>query len=76
MSEPTVEDQAALAIVFDENIRELVRKHLKEALEDPTFMASMTDTYPLMDAAFRSAGANHAFIHGVKKAIVDQMHKY
>ena len=76
MSEPTVEDQAALAIVFEENIRELVRKHLKEALEDPAFMGSMANTYPIMDAAFRNAGGNHAFIHIIKQAIITQMNKY
>jgi hypothetical protein len=72
----TDEEQASMAIKLADNVRQLIRDEVKAALEDPAFMASMTNTHPLMDAAFRSAGANHAFIHGVKKAIVDQMHKY
>jgi hypothetical protein len=72
----SVEDQAALAIVFEENIRDLVRKHLRDALEDASFMGTLNNTYPLMDATFRYAGGNQSFINIVKQAIITQMNKY
>lgn len=75
MSDVNMEDQAALAIVFEENIRELVRKHLKAALEDYRFvheimignLASRLSTHMVMDGSFKTA---------VKAAIIEQMNKY
>jgi hypothetical protein len=76
MSDTSIEDQAALAIVFEENIRDLVRKHLRDALEDANFMGTLNNTYPLMDATFRYGGGNQSFINIVKQAIITQMQKY
>lgn len=76
MSDTSVEDQAALAIVFEENIRELVRKHLKVALEDPNFVGSL-NTFPLGQAITRNLNANdYNFQQAVKNVITQQMNKY
>jgi hypothetical protein len=72
----SVEDQAALAIVFEENIRDLVRKHLKAALEDMNFMVTV-NTYPMAEGVLRHLNpTNHNFQQAVKTAIVNQMNKY
>lgn len=77
MSETSVEDQAALAIVFEENIRELVRKHLKAALEDHMFMQGIGDSYPLTQTVMRSLTAgDYNFQQAVKQVIINQMQKY
>jgi hypothetical protein len=76
MSDVSVEDQAALAIVFEENIRDLVRKHLKAALEDMNFMATV-NTYPMAEGVLRHLNpTNLNFQQAVKTAIVNQMNKY
>lgn len=76
MSDTSIEDQAALAIVFDENIRDLVRKHLKAALEDPDFMAGV-NSYPLAQSVSRNLNANeYSFQNAVKTVISNQMNKY
>jgi len=72
----SIEDQAALAIVFEENIRDLVRKHLKAALEDMNFMATV-NTYPMAEGVLRHLNpTNLNFQQAVKTAIVNQMNKY
>lgn len=76
MSDTSIEDQAALAIVFDENIRDLVRKHLKAALEDPDFMAGV-NSYPLAQSVSRNLNANeYSFQNAVKAVISNQMNRY
>jgi len=72
----SIEDQAALAIVFEENIRDLVRKHLKAALEDPSFMIPLNGFY-LSEAAIRYLNpTNLNFQNAVKGVITQQMNKY
>ena len=76
MSDTSIEDQAALAIVFEENIRDLVRKHLKAALEDMNFMATV-NTYPMAEGVLRNLNPNnHLFQQAIKNVIVQQMNKY
>ena len=76
MSDVSTEDQAALAIVFEENIRELVRKHLKAALEDPNFILGL-NTFPLGQAITRNLnGSDYNFQQAVKTAMIHQMNKY
>lgn len=76
MSDTSIEDQAALAIVFDENIRDLVRKHLKAALEDPDFMGGL-NMYHLTQSASQYLNPNNtSFRNAVKTVILDQMNKY
>jgi hypothetical protein len=76
MSDVSIEDQAALAIVFEENIRDLVRKHLKAALEDMNFMVTV-NTYPMAEGVLRNLNPNnHLFQQAIKNVIVQQMNKY
>jgi hypothetical protein len=76
MSDTSIEDQAALAIVFEENIRDLVRKHLKAALEDMNFMVTV-NTYPMAEGVLRNLNPNnHLFQQAIKNVIVQQMNKY
>jgi hypothetical protein len=76
MSDVSTEDQAALAIVFEENIRELVRKHLKAALEDPNFIGGL-NTFLLGQAITRNLNASdYNFQQAVKNVITQQMNKY
>jgi len=76
MEEVDGKTQAELAIQLSDNVRELVRMHVRAALEDPSFMGTLSNTYPLMDATFRYAGGNQSFINIVKQAIITQMNKY
>lgn len=75
MSEPTVEDQAALAVVFEENIRELVRKHLKAALEDYEFMNTV-GMWAFAPRLIPSLPHDNLFQAAVRSVIVTQMQKY
>lgn len=76
MSDASIEDQAALAIVFDENIRDLVRKHLKAALEDPDFMGGL-NSYYLSEVMLRSVSPNNInFRNAVVNVITNQMDKF
>jgi hypothetical protein len=74
MSDTSPEDQAALAIVFEENIRELVRKHLKEALEDWGFLNSVY-MHPMAAVILGNLNTSTAFHNTVKNVIAHQMNK-
>jgi hypothetical protein len=68
--------QAELELQLSDNARELVRKHLKEALEDMNFMATV-NTYPMAEGVLRHLNpTNHNFQQAIKTAIVNQMNKY
>ena len=68
--------QAELELQLSDNVRELVRKHLKEALEDMNFMATV-NTYPMAEGVLRHLNpTNHNFQQAIKTAIVNQMNKY
>jgi hypothetical protein len=76
MEEVDGKTQAELAIQLSDNVRELVRKHLKAALEDMNFMATV-NTYPMAEGVLRHLNpTNHNFQQAVKTAIVNQMNKY
>lgn len=74
MSDPTLEDQAALAVVLDDKVRELVRRHLYDALHDPSFMDSI-NPYPLTTAVTRFISTDYNFQNAVKQVMINQMHK-
>jgi len=76
MSDVSVEDQAALAIVFEENIRDLVRKHLKDALEDPTFVGAINGYYLSQSTQRHFNAGDYNFQQAVKNVIAQQMNKY
>jgi len=68
--------QAELELQLSDNVRELVRKHLKEALEDPSFLTTVNSFY-ISDAAMRHmSSGNINFQQAVKQVIMSQMTKY
>ena len=76
MEEVDGKTQAELAIQLSDNVRELVRKHLKEALEDMNFMVTV-NTYPMAEGVLRNLNPNnHLFQQAIKNVIVQQMNKY
>lgn len=75
MSDTSPEDQATLAIVFEENVRELVRKHIREAFDDPYFIA----TLPIEFLHSKLEGRSYngiGFAQSVRDVIKAQMQKY
>ena len=76
MSNEATEDDAAMAFVLHGKIEELVRKHMKAALEDPNFMSGV-NSYPLAQSVSRNLNANeYAFQNAVKQVIMNQMNKF
>lgn len=72
--EPTLEDQAALAVVLDDKVRELVRRHLAEALQDATFMTAL-NPFPLSTLVANGLLHDYNFQSAVKQVMINQMHK-
>ncbi len=75
MSDTSIEDQAALAIVFDENIRDLVRKHVLDAFNDPNFIDYLAIDFLHRKLEIRSYGSG-SFAQAVRGVIAQQMNKY
>ena len=68
--------QAEMAIKLSDNVRELVRQHIKQALEDPSFMGSL-NAFNISEAAQRHLSpGNINFQSAVKSVIITQMNKY
>jgi len=68
--------QAEMAIKLSDNVRDLVRQHLKEALEDPEFIANV-NTYSMAEGVMRNVTASNLnFQMAVKNVILNQMQKY
>ena len=71
-----IEKQAEYSVLLDDKVRELVRRHLKEALEDPTFMGSVV-SHSLTQAVQRNLNPNdNNFQYAVKTVIANQMNKF
>lgn len=76
VSNEATEDDAAMAFVLHGKIEELVRKHLKAALEDPNFMGTV-NTFSLSQSVQRHMnGGDYNFQNAVKNVIAMQMQKY
>jgi len=76
MEEVDGKTQAELAIQLSDNVRELVRKHLKAALEDSNFMGGV-NTFSLSQSVQRHInGGDYNFQNAVKNVIAMQMQKY
>ncbi len=76
MDEVNGATQAEMAIRLSDNVRDLVRKHLQDALEDFSFMTSL-NSFPLSQAIMRHINENErGFQQAVKNVIVAQMNKY
>lgn len=74
MSDTSIEDQAALAIVFDENIRDLVRKHVLEAFNDPNFVDHLAIDFLYYKLEKRTYGGI-GFAEAVRDVMKAQMNK-
>jgi hypothetical protein len=70
-----IEKQAEVSVLLDDKVRELVRRHLKEALEDPNFMVSLYDRHPLQSAVFGNP-YDPVVVNTIKTVITNQMQKY
>ena len=76
MSNEATEDDAAMAFVLHGKIEELVRKHMRDALQDRNFLATI-NPYLLSEAVLQNLNSsNFAFQQAVKTIIVNQMNKY
>jgi hypothetical protein len=72
MSEVTTEEQAAMAVILDDKVRELVRKHLREALEDPSFVSSLA-AWNLTDVVCRHASTHSGFRAAVIQLLTQKL---
>lgn len=69
------EVQAAMSLKLMDSVKTLVRQHIREALEDPSFMGSINSFY-ISDAAMRHMHPNNInFQQAVKQVMVAQMQK-
>jgi hypothetical protein len=76
MAGVSIEKQAEYSVLLDDKVRELVRRHIKEALEDPSFMGGLNGYY-ISEATMRNLNpSNHLFQQAIKNVIVQQMNKY
>jgi hypothetical protein len=70
------EVQAAMSLKLEENVRDLVRRELKAALEDYSFIGGL-NTFPLGQAITRNLNASdYNFQQAVKNVIAQQLSKY
>jgi hypothetical protein len=76
MEEVDGKTQAEMAIKLSDNVRDLVRMHVKEALEDMNFVGCL-NTFPLAQSTQRHLNASeYTFQNAVKTVIANQMNKY
>lgn len=76
MDEVDAATQAEMALKLSDNVRDLVRKHMKEALEDPEFTQSL-HIHHLSKVITHSLNANeYSFQQAVRSVIVNQMNKF
>lgn len=68
------EEQAAAAIKLADNVRNLIRSEIKEALEDPQFWWGI-NRYAVESALFSNSTATN-FRDAVRSVIKEQMEKY
>jgi hypothetical protein len=76
MEEVDAATQAEMAVKLSDNVRDLVRMHIKEALEDMNFVGSL-NSFPLAQSTQRHFNAgDYTFQQAVKNVILTQMNKY
>jgi len=68
------EDDAAMAVVLNDKVRELIRKHIYEAFNDPEFMAYLPKDYLHEQLQARAYGGI-GFAQAVRDVIKHQMNK-
>ena len=76
MEEVDGKTQAEMAIKLSDNVRDLVRQHMRDALQDQNFLATI-NPYLLSEAVLQNLNSsNFAFQQAVKTIIANQMNKY
>jgi len=76
MEEVDETTQAEMAIKLSDNVRDLVRQHMRDALQDQNFLATI-NPYLLSEAVLQNLNSsNFAFQQAVKTIIANQMNKY
>ena len=76
MEEVDGKTQAEMAIMLSDNVRDLVRQHMRDALQDQNFLATI-NPYLLSEAVLQNLNSsNFAFQQAVKTIIANQMNKY
>jgi hypothetical protein len=71
-----IEKQAEYSLLLDEKVKELVRRHIKEALEDPTFMGAVYGYHLSKNIMQTLSAGDINFQAAVKQVIVNQMNKF
>jgi len=75
MDEVDAATQAEMAIRLSDNVRDLVRKHMLEAFNDPVFMDYLAIDYLHRKLEIRNYGSG-SFAQAVRGVIAQQMNKY
>lgn len=78
MSEVTAEEQAQMAIKLAESVRDLIRKEMLAAFEDPSFV-SQFDTAGVgwfVDRLANKMKVSSPLRDTIKETIIQQMNKY
>ena len=70
-----IEKQAEYSVLLDDKVRDLVRKHVLEAFNDPNFMDHLTVEFLHRKLENRSYGGG-SFAQAVRNVIANQMNKY
>lgn len=65
---PTPEEQAEMAVILSDKVKDLVRTHLKEALEDFGFLYGL-DQYPVVNMIT----SHHEFKVALKKLMREML---
>jgi hypothetical protein len=76
MEEVDAATQAEMAIKLSDNVRELVRMHIKAALEDPTFVGTVYGYHLSQNIMQTLSAGDINFQTAVKQVIANQMNKY
>jgi hypothetical protein len=74
MEEVDAATQAEMAIKLSDNVRDLVRMHIREALGDVEFMYSLPNRLPLQKVVFGN-GYDSVVVNMIKTVITTQMNK-
>lgn len=75
MDEVNGATQAEMAIRLSDNVRDLVRKHMLEAFNDPIFMDHLAIDFLHRKLEIRSYGGG-SFAQAVRNVIANQLNKY
>lgn len=75
--EVTIEEQAAMAVILSDKVKELVREHLKDALEDANFLYSVDVSFLINMLRPALVNKHNPMLRDeVRKVIADQLGKY